>query len=90
MTRDLARMPSMDTMPAGKFKATCLAILDRVKNTGESVLITKRGKPVAQLVPAPRPELPKKSTFGCMAGTAQILGDIVEPLGEDDWEVFQE
>lgn len=80
----------MDTMPAGRFKATCLAILDRVKRTGEPVLITKRGKPVAQLVPPPPPETPKKGTYGCMAGTAEILGDIVEPLGEDDWEVFRE
>lgn len=80
----------MDTMPAGKFKATCLAVLDRVKRTGEPVLITKRGKPVAQLVPPPPPEPPKKDTYGCMAGTAEILGDIVEPLGEDDWEVFRE
>ena len=77
-------------MPAGKFKATCLAVLDRVKRTGEPVLITKRGKPVAQLVPPPPPEPPKKDTYGCMAGTAEILGDIVEPLGEDDWEVFRE
>jgi prevent-host-death family protein len=80
----------MDTMPAGKFKATCLAVLDRVKKTGEPLLITKRGKPVAQLIPPPPPEPPKKDTYGCMAGTAEILGDIVEPLGEEDWEVFRE
>jgi prevent-host-death family protein len=79
----------MDTMPISKFKATCLAVIDRVKRTGEPLLITKRGEPVAQLVPPP-PAVPKKSTFGCMAGTARILGDIVEPLGEDDWEVFRE
>jgi prevent-host-death family protein len=80
----------MDTMPISKFKATCLAVLDRVKKTGEPLLITKRGVPVAQVVPPPVPEVPKGSTFGCMAGTAEILGDIVEPLGEEDWEVFRE
>jgi prevent-host-death family protein len=80
----------MDTMPISKFKATCLAVIDRIEKTGESLLITKRGKPVAQLLPPPPPEPPKKSTFGCMAGTARILGDIVEPLGEEDWEVFRE
>lgn len=80
----------MDTMPAGKFKAKCLAILDRVKETGEPLLITKRGKPVAQLVPPPPPEPPEGGTFGCMAGTFEIVGDVVEPLGEEDWEVFRE
>lgn len=77
-------------MPISKFKATCLAVIDRIEKTGESLLITKRGKPVAQLIPPPPPEAPKKSTFGCMAGTFEILGDIVEPLGEEDWEVFRE
>jgi prevent-host-death family protein len=80
----------MDTMPAGKFKATCLAVLDRVRRTGEPLLITKRGKPVAQLIPPPHAEAPTNDTYGCMAGTAEILGDIVEPLGEEDWEVFRE
>lgn len=80
----------MDTMPAGEFKAKCLAILDRVKETGQPLLITKRGKPVAQLGPPPPPEPPEGGTFGCMAGTFEIVGDIVEPLGEEDWEVFRE
>jgi prevent-host-death family protein len=79
----------METIAISKFKATCLALLDRVNKTGEPLLITKRGKPVAQVTPPPPPEPPKKSAFGCMAGTAKILGDIVEPLGEEDWEVYQ-
>jgi prevent-host-death family protein len=79
----------MEAVAISKFKATCLSLLDRVKKTGQPLLITKRGEPIAQVVPAPPPERPKGSTFGCMAGTAEILGDIVEPLGEEDWEVFQ-
>lgn len=79
----------METIAISKFKATCLALLDRVNKTGEPLLITKRGKPVAQVTPPPPPEPPKKSAFGCMAGTAKILGDIVEPLGEEDWEVYR-
>lgn len=78
----------METIAISKFKATCLALLDRVKKTGQPLLITKRGEPIAQVVP-PQPEPPEGSTFGCMAGTVEILGDIVEPLGEDDWEVFE-
>jgi len=79
----------METIAISKFKATCLSLLDRVQKTGEPLLITKRGKPVAQVLPPPPPEQPQESRFGCMAGTFEILGDIVEPLGEEDWEVYQ-
>lgn len=78
----------MEAVAISKFKATCLSLLDRVKKTGQPLLITKRGEPIAQVVPPPPPERSKESTFGCMAGTARELGDIVEPLGEGDWEVF--
>lgn len=78
----------MEAVAISKFKATCLSLLDRVKKTGQPLLITKRGEPIAQVVPPPPPEPPKGSTFGCMKGTAEILGDIVEPLGDEDWEVF--
>ena len=44
----------MKTVPAAKFKANCLALMDKVHETGESVVITKHGKPVAKLVPAER------------------------------------
>lgn len=79
----------METIAVSKFKATCLSLLDRVKKTGEPLLVTKRGEPIAQVLPPPPPERPSKSGFGCMAGTVEILGDIVEPLGEDEWEVYQ-
>jgi prevent-host-death family protein len=74
----------MKEMPAGEFKAQCLAVMDRVQQTGEPVLITKHGKPVAKLVPAPRaPE----EIFGYMAGKVKILGDIVGPITPlEDWE----
>ncbi|MDO8834959.1 MAG: type II toxin-antitoxin system Phd/YefM family antitoxin [Vicinamibacterales bacterium] len=47
------------TVAAGTFKARCLALLDEVAATGESLTVTKRGKPVARLVPvdAPKPLL---------------------------------
>ena len=44
----------MKQMPAGEFKAQCLAIMDKVQKTGEPVLITKHGKPIARLVPIGR------------------------------------
>ena len=69
---------------AKKFKANCLKLMDEVINTREPVIITKRGKPIAKLVPV----APKKtaSLFGYMAGTATVCGDIVAPT-DVAWEV---
>ena len=68
----------MRTIPAGVFKAKCLAILDEVNSTGEPVLITKRGKPVAR-VDVPFHSEPKSvdSIFGCLSHMATIQGDLV-------------
>ena len=74
----------MKTMPAGQFKAVCLRVMDEVNRTRESVTITKKGKPVAKLVPA---ETPAKDVFGCMRGRVEIVGDIVAPaVPSEDWE----
>jgi prevent-host-death family protein len=77
----------MKTMPAGQFKAHCLKVMDDVHSTREPVVITKRGRPVAKLVPADRQP---KDVFGCMRGEVEIVGDIVSaavPL--EDWEVLR-
>ena len=66
-------------VPAGEFKATCLKLMDEVRQGGGPIVITKRGKPVAKLVPV---EEGPRDIFGCMSGTVTILGDIVEPTGE--------
>src|SRR4029453_19370183 len=63
------RSVRMQTMSISKFKATCLAALERVRKTGEPLLITKRGVPMAQVLPAPPPAPHAESAFGCMAGT---------------------
>jgi prevent-host-death family protein len=65
------------TMPAGRFKANCLAVMDEVQAKHESVIITKRGKPVAKLVPV---EEEQDSILGFMKGKATIIGDIVSPV----------
>ncbi len=75
----------MDTIAVSKFKATCLARLERVRQTGRPLLITKRGVVIAQVLPPP-PQGPRRDGFGAMAGRAVESGDIVAPLGEDDWE----
>ena len=75
----------METMNASDFKARCLAILDRVQATGESVVILKRGRPVAELVPASRPQTQYPQSE--LAGTVTFVGDVIAPaLPEDDWE----
>jgi prevent-host-death family protein len=74
----------MKKMPAGEFKARCLAVMDEVQQTGVPVLITKHGKPVVKLVPAPDPA---DDVFGYMAGKVKIVGDIVGPVTPlKDWE----
>jgi prevent-host-death family protein len=79
----------METMPISKFKATCLAVMQRVKRTGRPVLITRFGQPVAEVIP-PRPAAPTSDWLGSMAGSATIVGDIVAPVAdEEDWEVLR-
>ena len=65
-------------VPAGKFKATCLDLMDRVASTGEEVIITKHGKPVAKLVAAQRTRKAPRSVHGCMRGTilSSAVGDL--------------
>jgi prevent-host-death family protein len=67
---------------AGEFKAKCLHLLDEVQQTRKEIVITKRGRAVARLLPVEE-EVP--SIFGRMKGTITILGDIVGPTGEK-WE----
>lgn len=67
----------MKYMPAGEFKARCLRVMEDVKAYRTSVVITKKGRPVAKLVPA---DEPTTDVFGCMAGTAEIMGDVEAPV----------
>ena len=67
----------MKRMPAGAFKARCLAVMKQVQATREPVIVTKRGKPVVKLIPA-EPE--KNDIFGCWAGRVEIIGDIESPI----------
>ena len=79
-------MTDQKKIPAGEFKAKCLKLMDEVQQTGQEVIITKHGKPVARLVPvAGRPP----SLFGCMKGSVEILGDIIEPV-DVEWEAMRE
>jgi prevent-host-death family protein len=72
----------MKKIPAGTFKARCLAVMERVQATGESVIVTKRGTPVVKLVPI---QSEKDDIFGFMAGKVKIVGDIESPIPVE-WE----
>jgi len=78
----------MQQISISDFKATCLAVLDRVNRTGQSILVTRRGEPIAQVTPPP-PEARPQSWLGCMAGKATIVGDVVSPATEEsEWEAL--
>ena len=71
------------TMPAGKFKAQCLAVMDEVQKKRQAVVITKRGKPVAKLVPV---DNAGDEIFGFFQGKGKITGDVVSPaLSLAEW-----
>ena len=77
----------MKTMPAGEFKARCLRVMEEVKKYRTPVVITKKGRIVAKLVP---PDTPATDVFGCMAGTARIVGDIEAPIVPPQaWEALR-
>jgi prevent-host-death family protein len=75
----------METIAISKFKAQCLAVLERVRKTGKPIRVTRRGLPVADVMP-PGPESRTHDWLGAMAGTARLNGDIVAPSSDlVDW-----
>ena len=70
------------TIPAGKFKAECLGLLDEVEATGEPLVVTKHGRPVAQVVPVEADEP------ASLLGSVRFIGNIVDPIG-DEWDADQ-
>ena len=67
---------------AADFKANCLRLMDEVAHERRPIIITKRGKPIAKLVPV---EEEPMDLFGYMAGTAKICGDIIGPIEDLEW-----
>jgi prevent-host-death family protein len=70
------------TVAAGVFKAKCLQLLDEVAETREPLIVTKFGKPVAQIVPLPA----RRELFGALKGTVLWEGDIISPV-EGVWDL---
>jgi prevent-host-death family protein len=77
----------MKKIAAGKFKAQCLKVMEQVRTTREPVLITKRGQPLAKLVPA---EKASDDFIGSLEGIVTIVGDIESPVVPlEDWDVLR-
>jgi prevent-host-death family protein len=72
------------TIPAGEFKAKCLKLLDEVAAKRETLVITKRGRPVAQVMPVPA----KEKIVGSMKGSVLWMGDIISPI-DVEWDAMK-
>jgi prevent-host-death family protein len=73
------------TIPAGEFKAKCLKLLDKVAEDRQPLIITKHGKPVAQLVPLPEE---RQDFVGSMKGSVLWMGDVISPI-DVEWEAMK-
>lgn len=71
----------METMSVSKFKAECLSVLEEIKKQKKRIRITKRGKPIAEVIPveSEKEDIPLKETV-------IFLGDLVSPVAEDEWD----
>jgi len=72
------------TIAAGEFKSKCLKLLDQVAADRKTLVITKHGRPVAQLVPIPAPE----NFVGSMRGSVLWEGDLISPI-DVEWEAMK-
>jgi len=74
----------MESLSVSEFKAKCLSVLQDVNKQKKRVIITKRGKPIAEVIPhdAEEEDIPLEDTI-------VFMGDIVSPVGEEDWEVLK-
>jgi len=72
------------TIPAGEFKAKCLKLLDKVAEERQTLVITKHGKPVAQVTPIPA----KENIVGSMKGSVLWMGDIISPI-DVEWDAMK-
>jgi prevent-host-death family protein len=85
----MSKDEEFSTIAISEFKATCLAVLERVRRTGRPVVVTRHGEPIAQVIPPAPPER-ASSWLGSMADKAEILGDIISPASDEgDWEALR-
>ena len=81
------------SVPAGEFKQGCLAILDEVASSHREVVITKRGKPVARLVPMTSDEERERDVLSQLRGSARLLvseEEFLSPVEDAGWDLSDE
>jgi len=74
----------MESLTVSKFKATCLAVVEAVAKSKKPVIITKRGKPIAELIP-----YEEETGQAPLKDTVAFMGDIISPVTAEDWEFLQ-
>lgn len=79
----------MKTMLVSDFKSHCVGILNEVHDHGLEVVVTKRGRPLARIVPAASGASGSREPGDCI-GTVRVMGDLVSTDGTDDWENLRE
>jgi prevent-host-death family protein len=78
----------MRKIGAAKFKTQCLKVMEQVRTTREPVLITKRGQPLAKLVPVA--DKSSDDFIGSLEGIITIVGDIESPIVPlEDWDALR-
>lgn len=84
----MAIVEDVRTIGAGEFKQRCLSLLDEVGASGEPIVVTKRGKPVARLMPVSSRR--DEEWRGAMGTRGEITGDLVEPATDsDEWSALR-
>jgi antitoxin (DNA-binding transcriptional repressor) of toxin-antitoxin stability system len=82
------KVTGIEEVSISEFKATCLALLAKVKRTKKPILVLRKGEPIAQVVPPPPPAV-SPTWLGSFAGTGEIRGDIISPASDpSDWEAL--
>ena len=88
MDSDHGKNSFVEEIQISKFKATCLAVLDRVGRTRKPVLVTRFGKPVARILPPPPP--PAGEWLGAMQDDGEIHDDLIAPAADlAEWDVLR-
>jgi prevent-host-death family protein len=78
-----------ETISISKFKATCLGVLERVRRTGQRVIVTRYGEPIAEVIP-PTPATREPDWLGSMRGRGRVEGDLVAPAAApSEWEALR-
>lgn len=78
-----------ESISVSEFKATCLKLIERVKNSGVPITITKNGKPAARLLPPLAAEEANTLLFGALREDVIEIGDVISPAAEGEWEALK-